>query len=88
MTDETEAPVSPEVAKLRQEVSWLQNAVFALGNSPIKAKEALQAHEILAYLDGLAGEKIKALDSMIATEMLGKPVVVDGTKLSLAPEAH
>lgn len=80
---ETAEEVSPAVAALRKEVSWLQNAVFALGSSTIRAKEGQQAHEILTYLDGLAAAKCKELDSLIATEMLGKPVVVDGTKISM-----
>ncbi len=82
-----EPPPSPAVVALRKEVSYLQNAVFALGETGIKAKEGLMAHEILAYLDGLAASKIKELDSLIATEILGRPMKADGTKLSLA-ESH
>ncbi len=79
---------SPAVVALRKEIGILQNVVYVMGNAPIKAKEADQAVEILKYLDGLADAKIKALDSLIATEMLGRPMQMDGTKLSLAPEAH
>lgn len=78
---------SPAVVALRKEVAMLQNAVFALGESHIKAKEGHTAHELLSYLDGLAAAKIQQLDSQIATEILGQPVKVEGTKLSLA-ESH
>jgi hypothetical protein len=82
-----EVSVSPAVAALRQEVRWLQNAIFALGNGNIKAREAQEAVEILAYLDGLAAKKVAELESQIASEMLGRPVKVEGgTKLSLAAE--
>ncbi len=79
---------SDAVKALRKEVALRQNAVFALGEMPIKAKEAAQAAELLAYLDKLAAEKIEELDSLIATEMLQRPMKVEnGSKLSLA-ETH
>lgn len=79
---------SPAVVSLRREISYLQNAVFALGNTAVKAKEGLQAHEILSYLDGLAQVKIAELDSVIATEILQRPVKVEGgSKISRVDEA-
>ncbi len=76
---------SAAVVALRKEVHLAQSAVFALGEMPIKAKEAAQAAELLAYLDKRAAEKIAELDSLIASEIVGQPVRVEnGSKLSVA----
>ncbi len=77
-----EHPASPAVVALRKEISLLQNAVFALGNSTIRAKEGQQAHELLAYLDNLAAVKIQECESLVASEILGQPVKAEGTKIS------
>lgn len=87
VTAEDLAEPSAAVVALREEVSHAQNAVFALGEMPIKAKEAAQAAKLLAYLDKQAQAKIRELDSLIATEILQRPVSVDGSKISLA-ESH
>ncbi len=85
---EAVAPVSPEVAAQRAKVSIAAEAVFVLGSAPVKMRESKRAVELMEYLDGLYSTECKALDSLIATEALGKPVVVDGTKISLAPVSH
>lgn len=84
-TDEVLAPEpSSAVVALRKEVHLAQSAVYALGEMPIKAKEASHAADVLAYLDKLAAAKIAELDSLIATELLGAPMKVEGgTKLSM-----
>ncbi len=84
LTVEDLAPPSAAVVALRKEVSLAQNAVFAIGELTIKAKEAGQAHELMLYLDAHASAKIKELDSLIATELLQRPVTVDGSKLTVA----
>ncbi len=75
---------SPAVVAKRNEVALCQEIVFILGNASIKAKEAAHAHEIMTYLDNMAQAKIRELDSLIASEILGAPVKVEGTKISMA----
>ncbi len=82
MKAEDVAPVSPEVAAQRAKVSIAAEAVFVVGAAPVKCREAGRAVELMTYLDGLYAAEVKALDSLIASEMLGKPVNVEGTKLT------
>ena len=86
MADETEDTASPPVKALREEVGYLTNIFFVLGNGNIKANEAEYACKLLRYADGLLKEKTAALDSLIASEMLGREVKVEGSVLSVVPD--
>lgn len=77
------APVSPELQALRDEAELAASAVFSIGEMPIKCKEAEKAAKLLKYLDGIYSGVCKRIDNQIASEMLGKPVEVNGTVLSL-----
>ena len=89
MADETEVDdASPAVKAAREEVGYLTNIFFVLGNGNIKANEAEYACKLLRYADNLLKAKTDELNSLIATEELGKPMKMEGTKLSVAPEAH
>ncbi len=85
MSDETD-DASPKVKALREEVGYLTNMFFVLGNGNIKANEAEYAAKLLRYADGLLVAKTNELNSAIATETLGKPMQMDGSKLSLVAE--
>lgn len=82
------AEPSPAVTAQRARVSIAAEAVFVIGQTGCKVREAARAVELIAYLDANYAAECKTLDSLIATEALGKPVVVDGTKISLAPVSH
>lgn len=87
MSDEIE--VSSEAVKsLRKKLSIATNLFYAIGQMPVKAAEAKGACEILDYVDALVKEAQDELNSQLAVEMLGRPVKVEGTTLSLAPESN
>lgn len=86
MSDET-TEVSPEVKALRETLNLVTGIFYVLGEAGFKAKEAERAADLMRYADGLVAKAQDALNSQIATEELGKPVKMEGTKISLA-EAH
>lgn len=74
---------SEAVKAQRGRVSIAAEAVFVVGQTGCKAREAARAVELMTYLDELYVAECKKLDGIIASEALGQPVQVDGTKLSL-----
>ncbi len=89
MSDDNDVEVaSPEVTKLREEVGYLTNAFFVLGNGNIKATEAEYACKLLKFMDGLLKAKTDELNSRIATEELGRPVKMIGTVITPEAETH
>ncbi len=87
MADETD-DTSPAVKALRTELELVTGIFYVLGEAGFKAKEAERAATLMRYADGLVVKAQDALNSQLATEELGKPVKMEGTKLSLATEAH
>lgn len=77
-------PPSPAVVAKRQRVAWAHRAVEAVGALTIRAVEAEKAAELMRYLDDRYAEECRELDSLIASEMLGAPVKVDGSFISKA----
>lgn len=87
--DAMEPEPSPAVKALREEVALVQGIFYSLGEMPVRSKEAEKAAAMLRYVDKLAQAKIQELDSLIATEILQRPVKVEnGTKISLAEAKH
>ncbi len=84
MADETPDDSSPEVKALRNELHLVTGIFYVLGEAGFKAKEAERAADLMRYADGLVVKAQNALNSQIATEEMGKPMKMDGSKLSLA----
>ena len=78
---------SPQVKALRDELNLVTGIFYVLGEAGFKAKEAERAATLMRYADGLVVKAQNALNSQIATEELGKPVKMEGTKLSLTTDA-
>lgn len=88
MSEPVEPEVSAELSAARKKLHLVSNIFFILGGATIKASEAKAASEILDYADALVRVAQDEVNSIIATEELGRPVKMEGSKLSLAPGAH
>lgn len=76
---------SPAVIAKRARVALAAEVAYVIGETAVKGKQAARAAELMAYLDAEYARECRELDSLIATEMLGKPVNVDGSVIRLAP---
>ncbi len=82
------AEPSPAVIAQRKRVELSHAAFSAIGQMHIKAAESEKVAELLRHLDNEYAKECAALDGIIASELLGKSVVVEGgSKISLA-ETH
>jgi len=88
MGEPDEPEVSAELSAARKKLYLVSNIFFILGGATIKANEAKAAAEILDYANGLVMAAQDEVNSIVATEELGRPVTMEGSKLSLAAEPH
>lgn len=86
MADETEDTASPAVKAGRRELFILQNIFHVISETGVRGREAALCVETLDYVGKTIESKENALNSLIATETLGRPVQMEGSVLSVVPD--
>lgn len=86
MTDETEPLPSPALTDARHSLALWQGLFYVIAEAPVKAKEASKALEMLNLVDAQVVKAQDAVNSVIASEELGQPMKMKGSKLSRAED--
>lgn len=79
---------TPAIRDARREVEMYTECFFILGELGVKGKEAIKAVNMLNFIDDKIKRATDTLNSLLASQLTGKDVKMEGSVLSMAEAKH